>query len=334
MTAPVITYPRFRAYYYTTGLPLVAGQVTFFVAGTSTPQNVYTDPGLTTPYTQPVVLDANGEALIYGLSLPYKVVIKDSVGNVLSTSDGIAYGGSGGATTTFSEWIQFNGTPTYIGATSFSVVGDQRALFQVPRRVRFSQTAGTGYNTVQSSSFGGGVTTVQLSTVGNTLDSGLSVVSYSFISASAVTTSLPMKTTIFAQRSNVQSIPGSNVLTAIVPNVISTDTLSEMSGGGVFTPKIDGSAGSTQLPQYLVMVSGGVSVNQVYTITFSVSGTLTAGMNPAVVTGTTTSDLAWSGVIQVDSGSNLVVRISAPGAFDLGGGTGTFLRYSITRLTP
>ena len=177
--------------------------------------------------------------------------------------------------------------------------------------------------------------TVTLTTQGGQLDSGLSVVSYSFISASAVTTSLPAKSTVMASRNSTQAIPGSNVFTTIVPNVISLDTMSELSAG-FFTPKLTSGGGTSAATpvQYLVQLYAGVSVNQVYTISFFNGGSQVPNLGPAIVTGTTTSDLAWSGLILLDPGTPLDVRISAPSGFNLGGGTGTLLRYFITRLTP
>lgn len=52
----------------------------FYVAGTATPQSVYTDYTLGTPHANPVVADGNGRfpTIYYDPTLEYKVVIKDA----------------------------------------------------------------------------------------------------------------------------------------------------------------------------------------------------------------------------------------------------------------
>ena len=80
-----------------------------------------------------------------------------------------------------SQWTQSGLTPTYIGATSFSLVGDQTANFQVGRRIKTTNTGGTIYSTISASVFSS-VTTVTVVNDSGTLDSGLSAVSYSLLS--------------------------------------------------------------------------------------------------------------------------------------------------------
>lgn len=59
----------------TKGVPAAAYQLFFYQSGTSTPQNVYADPQLTTPLANPVVADANGRfgAIWLANSPAYKV---------------------------------------------------------------------------------------------------------------------------------------------------------------------------------------------------------------------------------------------------------------------
>lgn len=64
------------------GNPLAGGSVTFFIPNTSTPKNTYLDAGATTPNTNPVVLDAGGRCICYGIG-QYRQVVKDSSGNLI-----------------------------------------------------------------------------------------------------------------------------------------------------------------------------------------------------------------------------------------------------------
>jgi hypothetical protein len=180
MVAAVGFYPRFKSTIPATGLPNVGGTVQFFAAVTSTPLPVYSDATLTVPLANPLTLDANGEALFYtGVGVAYKVTVRDPVGTLIWTEDNIIFGGGSGSSvvTAGGEWVQFSGTPTFINATSFSVVGDQTATFTVGRRTKSTVTAGTAYGTISSAVFSLGNTVVTLlNDVGSALDSGLSVV--------------------------------------------------------------------------------------------------------------------------------------------------------------
>lgn len=70
------------------GAPLAGGKVYTYAAGTTTPQNSYTDSSGTTPAPNPVVLDSAGRATIW-LSGFYKIVVTDALGNTISTTDNI-----------------------------------------------------------------------------------------------------------------------------------------------------------------------------------------------------------------------------------------------------
>lgn len=64
MTATLLPQGRQR-YFDNNGFPLAGGKVYTFAAGTSTPQPAYTDADGTIPATNPIILDANGEAVIF-----------------------------------------------------------------------------------------------------------------------------------------------------------------------------------------------------------------------------------------------------------------------------
>lgn len=78
MTTSLMPEPRQR-YFNSNGQPLAGGLVYTYAAGTNTPKETFTDSAGTTPSTNPIVLDVNGEAIIYW-SGAYKVNIFSSTG--------------------------------------------------------------------------------------------------------------------------------------------------------------------------------------------------------------------------------------------------------------
>jgi hypothetical protein len=78
-----------------TGEPLVGGKVYTYAAGTTTPQATYTSASGVSANTNPVILDARGEANIwYTNGVSYKVVLKDSADSTIWTVDNISIAGS------------------------------------------------------------------------------------------------------------------------------------------------------------------------------------------------------------------------------------------------
>lgn len=177
------------------GAPVSGALIYTYLAGTSTPVTTYSDAAGVTPQTNPIVCNAAGypSSPIY---LPAGVAVK-MVFTTSVASGSVAYRPSvdniqgvndPSFATTISEWTAFSGTPTYISATSFSVTGDQTNTLQVGRQIKSTNTGGTTYSTITASVFGA-VTTVTVSNVSGTLDSGLSAVSYGLLAA--VNPSLP-----------------------------------------------------------------------------------------------------------------------------------------------
>ncbi len=68
------------------------GTLTFYATGTSTPQNVYTDEGLSVAASNPLTLNSAGRPSvdIFLQDLEYKVVLKDSSGNTIWTADPVS----------------------------------------------------------------------------------------------------------------------------------------------------------------------------------------------------------------------------------------------------
>lgn len=64
------------------GAPLASGKVYFYVPNTSTPKDTWQDADEQTLNTNPVILDANGEAIIYGNG-SYRQLVTDADDNVI-----------------------------------------------------------------------------------------------------------------------------------------------------------------------------------------------------------------------------------------------------------
>lgn len=86
--APVIG----RQFFDNNGLPLNGGVISFFQAGTSTPQVVYQDVLLTVPWGTSITLNSSGRVggQIYPPTSPaIKYIIKDSLGNTIESDDNV-----------------------------------------------------------------------------------------------------------------------------------------------------------------------------------------------------------------------------------------------------
>lgn len=62
------------------GNPLAGGSVTFYIPATTTPKATWQDYTQLVPNTNPIILDASGEALIFGQGA-YRQIVKDALGN-------------------------------------------------------------------------------------------------------------------------------------------------------------------------------------------------------------------------------------------------------------
>ncbi len=87
-TATIAQNPLFRA--EKDGDPLSSGLVYTYQSGTTTPLATYQDEAGTILNTNPVVLNADGEALIRLLEdQAYRIVVRDSMGTLVSTTDDV-----------------------------------------------------------------------------------------------------------------------------------------------------------------------------------------------------------------------------------------------------
>lgn len=114
MTAMLVPFPRFRAF-DDNGLPLAFGKLYTYVANSSTPRVTYKDQGGVTQNTNPVILDANGEADVWLLDgLYYKFDLYDAndvqqSGWPIDYISAPAAGATGAAGTT---WYEGDGAPS------------------------------------------------------------------------------------------------------------------------------------------------------------------------------------------------------------------------------
>lgn len=91
------------------GVPLAGGKLWSYAAGTSTPQATYNDYTGLTPNTNPVILDANGEANVWVGALSYKFILMNSSDVVQFTIDNVTASSGSGATTGTSGITAFAG---------------------------------------------------------------------------------------------------------------------------------------------------------------------------------------------------------------------------------
>jgi len=177
------------------GDPYSGAKLFTYLEGTSTKQTVTKDEAGSSNHTNPIILNSKGEPADSGGSAqaiwqPDGTAIKlvlapsddtDPPASAIASWDNIEgindTVGSGGA----SEWVE-GPTPTYVNATSFTLVGDQSSTFHVGRRVKTTNSGGTVYGTITAVAYTT-LTTVTVRNDTSSLDSGLSAVSYSLLSS-------------------------------------------------------------------------------------------------------------------------------------------------------
>lgn len=164
---------------------LLNGYVVTCVPGTTcgctfyTGKTTYTDATGATPNSNPVILDATGQASIWYDGLA-KLTACSSTGVLQWTRDNVP-SISIPATVTVSEWSLSSATPTYIAATQFSVLGDYTSSFVQGRRIKITQPGSSIYATVVTSSYLLGTTTVTIAIDSGVLSSSLTAISLSIL---------------------------------------------------------------------------------------------------------------------------------------------------------
>ena len=204
------------------GEPAAGDKLFFYIAGTNTKLDTFTDSTGTVANTNPVVLDALGNPpyeIWWTAGSLYKMVWAPSTDTdppvaAYRTVDNLR-GMNDFQTTavTFDEWLVYGAAATYISGTSFSVTGNQTNTFQIGRRIKTTNTGGAVYSTITNSVFGA-VTTVTLRNDSGVIDSGLSAVAYGVLSVT--NPSIPVIQTIaFSAYNSITTAMANNVFTKI-----------------------------------------------------------------------------------------------------------------------
>lgn len=230
-------YPKFKAFDPSTGSPLVGGKLYTYAAGTTTAQATYTDSALTVANANPLILDANGEAVIYCGALSYKFVLQKSDSSAVWTVDNYGPNLASNQSST-PEWITFSGTSAFVNTTTFkATAGDYTATFTAGRRVRTSNTGGTVYSTVSSSSYSSPDTTVNLiNDSGAVLDSGFSAPAYGIVSYLNPSYLDPLSAVSAHLTANITGWAAETAITTFTEDL---DALGEFASG-TFTAKYPG----------------------------------------------------------------------------------------------
>lgn len=172
------------------GTPSVGGLLFFYLQGSvNTKVNTYTDYTGLVANTNPIVLNALGmpaTSIWFTEGVTYKAVYAlagdtDPPTSPIKTVEGLTGINDPGVASAVSQWVA-GPAPTFIGTTSFSLVGDQTTEFHIGRRVKTTNSGGTIYSTISNSVFGA-VTTVTVINDSGVLDSGLSAVEYGLLTA-------------------------------------------------------------------------------------------------------------------------------------------------------
>lgn len=169
------------------GHMLVGGKLYTYIAGTSTLTATYTDNTLGVPNANPIILNSAGRLpneIWWNSGTIIKFILTDANGGAVYTLDNIPGLNDAGFVSN-SVWVT-GPAPTYVSATSFTVVGNQSSILPVGIRIQTTNTSGTIYSTVTASSYssGTGLTTVTVVNDTGVLDSGLRALNYSIVSPS------------------------------------------------------------------------------------------------------------------------------------------------------
>lgn len=175
------------------GDPYVGAQLFVYTAGSSTKTTVAKDSAGLSAHANPIVLNSRGEpgdgsgasqAIWQTEGEAVKLVLAPSTDTdppiaAISTWDNLT--GINDTSVSISQWVS-GPTPTYVNATSFTLVGDQTSDFHVGRRIKSTNSGGSIYSTIITSAYTT-LTTITVVNDSGVLDSGLSAVSYGLLTA-------------------------------------------------------------------------------------------------------------------------------------------------------
>lgn len=324
--------PRFKAFVAGTDAPLAGGFVQFYLTGTTTPQDVFAEIACITPLTNPVQLDVNGEAEIYGNAV-YDILVYDSTMVLQYTMLGISFAPADTSTTTTSqEWIAITGLPTYLSSTSFTVTGDQTSTFHVGRRVRAIITGGTIiYGGVVSSTYAVS-TTVVISFDSGSLDSGLSNVKVGILDSrnTSIPILTPLPTTGAGNPAYTLTIQGGAPIAGCKFRAIINSTFTVI--GGPATLNVNGT-GDKSIKKFgtVALVSGDLQATEIHD--FEYDGTNYQLLNPYTLASGqfVTNTIAGNSLIGIGT-NNVVTANGTSATTNISLGTGTWLVEAWSRI--
>ena len=237
------------------GVPYSGAKLFTYAAGSTTKQTTYTTSVGDVANTNPIILDSAGRTPYgrwYTSGLAYKEVLAPSTDtdpptSPIFTEDNIS--GVNDTSVSTSEWKASGATPTYIGATQFSVVGDQTTELHVNRRLKLTVSAGTVYGKISVSAYTT-VTTITVVLDSGVLDSGLSAVEWSILSANDSAVPSQLRGTSFSGLVGFSA--GANIASAATIDLTSATGNSPRITGTVATSTVTMNAGQ----QMLVVADG------------------------------------------------------------------------------
>lgn len=188
------------------GDPATGWKLNTYAAGSSTPLATFTTSSGSVAQSNPIIIDSLGFPSVGQIwltsGLAYKLVLTNASNVVKKTEDNIT-GVTGVSSVT--QWVASGLTPTYVSATSFTLVGDQTSDFHVQRRLQSTNTSGTIYSTITATAYTT-LTTVTVLNDSGVLDSGLSAVNLGFLTA--VNPSVPTLYARSGANTDITSITG------------------------------------------------------------------------------------------------------------------------------
>ena len=137
MAGTIATIPKFQ--FSAFGEPLVGGTLTTYLAGTTTPVSTFQNQALTIANTNPIVLDARGECVLWLDSAKvYKFVLANALGVIQWTQDNIS--GAGNNLASFRTELGAAGGASLVGYGATTVESQFNAM-KVKLSATDSQTA-------------------------------------------------------------------------------------------------------------------------------------------------------------------------------------------------
>jgi hypothetical protein len=211
-----------------TGIPLALGWVQTYIAGTTTPLPTYTTNAGNIVNANPIPLLADGRPpneIWLDAAYSYKFALLDSLLNQIATYDNIT-GIDNSVPAALTEWVVSGLTPAYVNATTFTLAGNQTALFEIGRRVRYTLGAGQYTGSITNSVFGA-LTTITLVTDSIPLDASLSAVDYGLLDALKPSVPTAFKSAVTAPTiaSTATITAGTNLLAPAQPGFSAYTTI-------------------------------------------------------------------------------------------------------------